>query len=864
MICSHLKINPLFRWIATLELINFNSIAVAQNQHSRDSLKKVLQSNIVDTARIHTLILLADEYETAGIDGRAKIYIDKARSLDKNYQVLTIPIVNILLRSGKTAPRLFNYFSVFTVSTKRIFITVMLLLIISMVQGQDRDPYNTLPQQVREIKVKIQKSKQDTGRIRLQYQLANYYIFKPGMDKANLDSALIYLDDATVLNKHLHAKDWEAEINKLLGNYYLKKGNLERSKQSFMAAIDYYVKTGDHLKEANTLSWVGYWYRSDTGQTEMQEKLFSRAALIYSKMGKHHLAATMLTNEAFLHLDDKDLTIAENQLKKILVQYKFTAKTAIPQVYAILAYLEYLKGNYYRDITYATEGLKSMRIAGDTTVAWKFYHEIARANFAIKNYEKALEFYRKTIVSSKNSTMFQRKIVECLLNLNKPQELLLAFNKLKAEKPNNNIDLAGQYQIIGMYYDKTYQYKKAIQYHMMIINAGPEKHFSAMFKMLSEFAVSGIYLKLGDMKSAGKYFRDGADKIERGKRWDPMYFLEFYDLAHKYNLAVGNYRAVVKYMDLRNNLRDSLFTVDKNNKIEELNIQYQTAQTAQSIKDLRLLGTIQKAGLENAKLQRNITIGGILIMLVVSGLIFRNYGLKQKAAYMISLKNNQLQHLLTEKEWLFKEIHHRVKNNLHTVICLLESQARYLENDALQAIETSQHRIYAMSLIHQKLYQSDDIKTINMAIYIPELIQSLVDGFGTAGQIRFNLNIQAIDLSLSHAIPLALIINEAVTNSIKYAFPEKRRGEISISMADDGTQIVLEMADDGIGMPEIDHDAEPSSLGLRLMRGLSEDIDANIRFEIDNGTRIIIIFKIDPLNNSDSFLNLVNTTEVPI
>jgi len=195
---------------------------------------------------------------------------------------------------------------------------------------------------------------------------------------------------------------------------------------------------------------------------------------------------------------------------------------------------------------------------------------------------------------------------------------------------------------------------------------------------------------------------------------------------------------------------------------------------------------------------------------------------------------------------------------------MLESQARYLENDALEAIETSQQRIYAMSLIHQKLYQSDDIKTINMATYIPELVQSLIDAFGIVSQIHFKLNIQAMDLSLSHAIPLALIINEAVTNSIKYAFPENQKGEISISMGDDGTQIILELADDGIGMPQIDHDAEPSSLGLRLIRGLSEDIDAETRFENDNGTRITIKFKTDPLNDPESLLTLINTTEIPI
>src|SRR5258705_13014161 len=117
---------------------------------------------------------------------------------------------------------------------------------------------------------------------------------------------------------------------------------------------------------------------------------------------------------------------------------------------------------------------------------------------------------------------------------------------------------------------------------------------------------------------------------------------------------------------------------------------------------------------------------------------------KQNA--LILEKNQQLEHMLVEKNWLLKEVHHRVKNNLHTVICLLESQAEFLENDALKANEKSQHRIYAMSLIHQKLYQTEDVKTIDMKKYLPEFIQYLSDSFDTSNQIRFQLDIEPLKL----------------------------------------------------------------------------------------------------------------------
>ncbi|MFA6247683.1 MAG: sensor histidine kinase [Mucilaginibacter sp.] len=732
---------------------------------------------------------------------------------------------------------------------KKIAFAVLLLFILKPVKAQD--PYNTLPQEVEKFKMKIQKSKPDTNRISLQVKLACYYVFKPGEEPRDLDSALIYFNEANSLSKKLQAKNWIYEIAKFMGNYYSERGEYKKSQQNFMTAISYYEKLGDDNKMADVLSWLGDWYTSTTARDSMQVTFFRRAAFIYEKKRRPEKVLGLLIKIAERYIRIKQLTSAEIELKKALVEYNTTDKKASPYLFSTLSYLEYFKGNYYRALSYSSEGIKNMLSAKDTTEAWRLYASSARANFAIKSYEEALKFYRKTLVATNNKMRYQWKIVQCLIFLNKPEQLRLAFNELMVIKPDNIYDLVNKYTAIAKYYNSVHQYDKALQYFNKLFNPHPlvrlpdDEFFRN--KLFCDYEISRIYLKLNNLDSARHYLWDADTTLQKTKTTlDPLNLVDFYDVSHQYNIAIGNYRGAVKFMDLRNNLRDSLFTVDKNNKIAELNIQYQTAQTAQSIKDLRQRSVIQQAGLEKAKLQRNVTIAGILIMLIVSGLIYRNYGLKQRANKLISIKNEQLQHLLTEKEWLLKEVHHRVKNNLHTVICLLESQARYLENDALQAIESSQHRIYAMSLIHQKLYQSDDIKTIDMANYIPELVQSLIDGFGTAENISFKLNIESIKLSLSHAIPLALIINEAVTNSIKYAFPNSGKGEISISLTNNKSLITLELADNGIGMPEIDHKVDAESLGLRLIQGLSEDIDAQTNFQINNGTIITIMFKPDP------------------
>ena len=237
------------------------------------------------------------------------------------------------------------------------------------------------------------------------------------------------------------------------------------------------------------------------------------------------------------------------------------------------------------------------------------------------------------------------------------------------------------------------------------------------------------------------------------------------------------------------------------------------------------------------------------MVLIIAGLLYRQSRMRKRNNTVITRKNEQLQSLVTEKEWLIKEVHHRVKNNLHSVISLLEAQAAYLENDALQALEKSQHRIYAMSLIHQKLYQAEDIKTIDMATYIPELVQYLRDSFGISGKIHFNITVAPIQLNATQAIPLGLIINEALTNSIKYAFPGDRQGEITISLTEESAKYRLELADNGIGISNKEEKAK-GSLGLELMKGLAKEMRGEIKIENEDGVRISIIFERDLLHST--------------
>ena len=257
--------------------------------------------------------------------------------------------------------------------------------------------------------------------------------------------------------------------------------------------------------------------------------------------------------------------------------------------------------------------------------------------------------------------------------------------------------------------------------------------------------------------------------------------------------------------------------------------------------------------------RKNISLYAIIItslfaiLIVLSIIIIKQMGKLRSQQGIINQKNNSLQSLLQEKdtlleekEWLRKEIHHRVKNNLQTVVSLLESQSAFLKDGALMAIRDSQHRVYAMSLIHQKLYQSENVSSLHMAVYVPELISYLKESFNAKQGIRFDLQIDSVILNVSQAVPLGIIMTEAISNAVKYAFPHEMLGLIYVEIKKLPTnQVLLMVSDNGIGLPKTFDILNTTSLGIKLMKGLSLDIDAVLKIESAKGTSVSLTFEIE-------------------
>lgn len=206
----------------------------------------------------------------------------------------------------------------------------------------------------------------------------------------------------------------------------------------------------------------------------------------------------------------------------------------------------------------------------------------------------------------------------------------------------------------------------------------------------------------------------------------------------------------------------------------------------------------------------------------------------------------QFEASLKEKEMLLREIHHRVKNNMQVISSLLWLQSGYIKDKKyLEMFRDSQNRITTMSLVHEKLYRSKDFAKIEFKEYITDLANGLIQSHGVKTEIELKINVENVLLGIDHAIPCGLIINELITNSLKYAFSDKRKGEINVSLHINHENMVeLRVSDNGMGIPcDVDF-RKTESLGLRLVTILSEDqLHGEIDLDRSRGTEFNIKFK---------------------
>ncbi len=210
----------------------------------------------------------------------------------------------------------------------------------------------------------------------------------------------------------------------------------------------------------------------------------------------------------------------------------------------------------------------------------------------------------------------------------------------------------------------------------------------------------------------------------------------------------------------------------------------------------------------------------------------------------LKMTEEKLKASLAEKETLLREIHHRVKNNMQIISSLLSMETQYVKHEeTVNVLKESQNRIKSMAMVHEKLYQSQDLTNINIHDYILSLVSNLFYSYNVQkDQITLVTDIDDIKLNLETAMPCGLILCELVSNSLKYAFPERQQGKVEIILKLSEDTMHLTISDNGIGLPSKDY-LNHETLGLQLVQNLTNQLDGTIELDLSHGTQFKIIFK---------------------
>lgn len=196
---------------------------------------------------------------------------------------------------------------------------------------------------------------------------------------------------------------------------------------------------------------------------------------------------------------------------------------------------------------------------------------------------------------------------------------------------------------------------------------------------------------------------------------------------------------------------------------------------------------------------------------------------------------------LTEKETLLKEIHHRVKNNLQLISSILNLQSAYIDDDyMIQYFKESQNRIFTIASVHEGLYKSENLSAVDLEEYLYKIVPELINVYANSTRILYNIQVEKIEVSINTAIPIGLIVNEIITNSIQHAFPDREQGHIDIRSHYDGRMLTIIITDDGIGLPKEVEKGEPQTLGIQLIDTLIKQLKADYSIDNADGCRISI------------------------
>ena len=617
----------------------------------------------------------------------------------------------------------------------------------------------------------------------------------------------------------------------------------------------------DSLGEAYVMLWsssslagLGY-----SGRIPILDK----ARQAFEQAGSRRRLADVLTDQAELYNLTDSSPAALHTALQALQLYRAVRYDKLQAIYNLITSIYIALGDYNEGVRYGLQSIHTAAAAGDTSaslsayynhlaVSYTYLNEWGQAeNYFQKGLGIALKYHDTASIASLSSNLAS------LYGSNGGYEKSRRFlTGLLAAYPGyfarDTIEIGIRLLEI---YNGLRQFRQGEPYVKMLERFIPREDAFYYVRTRAALRVARYWMDQGKFDS-GRYYLDYYTELGKKYKWAQASLATPLNCFRLDSLS-GHYLDAIRYYERYKSVSDSILAVARSRQLAQYSALYETDQKERSIQQLKQQADVQAGRLRQEVFLRRVTIGGVALLLVLVSVLYYAYRVTRRSNQLtlqgnrlleaqraeIDQKNQRLERLVTEKEWLVTEIHHRVKNNLYLISSLLESQGAYLQNEALFEIQKSQHRVQAISLIHQKLFLDGQVTDIDMSVYLHEIVSFLRDSFEADDNLVFNLDLDPIHLDVAKAVPLGLIVNEAVTNAVKYSFPRNEAGRIDIALKQELTgEYRLRIADNGVGLPGNYNAGQSKSLGMSLIEGLSRAVQARLRIHSGPGTTIEVVF----------------------
>lgn len=334
-----------------------------------------------------------------------------------------------------------------------------------------------------------------------------------------------------------------------------------------------------------------------------------------------------------------------------------------------------------------------------------------------------------------------------------------------------------------------------------------------------------IHLLMGNYSAALPYQLKTIELQE--KSGDLSNLVENYGHASTIYERLGDYNLALNYQKKARRLRDSTATLASDAAVSELRTQYETEKNEATI-------STQNDQISQQKRVQWLGLGAAALLAFLAFTFYRNAVARKKTNALLAAKN-------ADNELLLKEIHHRVKNNLEVVSSLLALQSAQIDDQGIKdAMQEGQNRVQSIGIVHQKLYQGANLGAIEMKDYFINLGDSILDSFGAEQRVKIECVMDELDVDIDTAVPLGLIVNELLTNALKYAFPKEQVGTVKISLQKQASGVLhLEVQDNGVGKSG---SVAGTGFGTQLIQLLTRQLNGSMREEVQNGTHVYFDF----------------------